>query len=89
MLLNKDNNINTVWLAQFDECDKRTTIFKVTAKTSNLPTDGKWIALDADAGYSVPSNHYLRLVGEAQKMFEGAIPVRDTFSTEIPTRAPT
>ena len=83
------SNINTVWLAQFDECDESTAIFKVTAKTRDLPIDGKWLALDADAGYSVPSDHYLRLTGEAQKMFDGRIPVRDTFPTSSPTRAPT
>ena len=83
------SNINTVWLAQFDECDEATAIFKLTAKTNDLPVDGDWMALDADAGYSVPSDHYLRLAGDAQKMFEGTIPLRDTFPTPSPTRLPT
>ncbi|KAL7428316.1 hypothetical protein ACHAXH_002375 [Discostella pseudostelligera] len=81
-------NINTVWLAQFDECDEGTAIFKLTAKTSDLPANGKWLALDAD-GYNVPSDHYLRLAGEAQKMLEGSIPIQDTIPTSSPTRIPT
>jgi len=83
------SNINTVWLAMFDEVDEGTAIFKVTAKSSDLPVEGTWLALDADAGYSVPSDHYLRLAGEAQKMLDGRIPVSGTFPTPSPTRAPT
>ncbi len=83
-----DSNINTVWLAQFDECDEGTAIYKLTAKTSDLPVDGNWLALDAD-GYSVRSDHYLRLAGEAQKMLDGSKPLQATMPTPSPTRLPT
>jgi hypothetical protein len=82
------SNINTVWLAQFDECDEGTAIYKLTAKSSDLPIDGTWLALDAD-GYNVPSDHYLRLAGEAQKMLDGTKPVQATIPTPSPTRMPT
>lgn len=48
------------------------TVFKVTAKTSDLPADGTWLALDAD-GQNLPSDWYLRLAGQAQQMLEGKI----------------
>jgi hypothetical protein len=67
-----------VWLAQFDEVDEGTAIFKVTSKTSDLPAQGNWVALDAD-GQSLPSDWYLRLAGEAQKMFEGKAPLSPTI----------
>ena len=70
-----NSNITTIWCAQFDEVDEGTAIFKVAAKASDLPLpkDG-WLALDAD-GYSLPSDWYLRLTGEAQLMLEGRIPL--------------
>ena len=74
-----DPNINTLYLAQFDEVDEGTAIFKVTAKTSDLPLPtGGWLALDAD-GYSLPSDWYLRLAGEAQLMLEGRVPLTATI----------
>jgi len=45
-------------LAQFDEVNEGTAIFKVTAKTSNLPLpNGGWLALEAIG--ENPSNSYL------------------------------
>jgi hypothetical protein len=74
-----DPIINTLYLAQFDEVDEGTAIFKVTAKTSDLPLPtGGWLALDAD-GYSLPSDWYLRLAGEAQLMLEGRVPLTATI----------
>jgi hypothetical protein len=71
-------NIKTIWMAQFDEADEGTAIFKATAATSQLPAEGKWLALDAD-GQSVPSDWYLRLAGEAQKMLEGMRSLKSTI----------
>lgn len=64
-------NISSIWVAQFDEVDEGTAIFKVTPTTSDnpQPTTG-WLALDKD-GHSLPSDWYLRLTGEAQLMLEG------------------
>jgi hypothetical protein len=73
-----DPNITTIWMAQFDEVDEGTAIFKMTSKTSDLPAEGDWLALDAD-GRSLPSDWYLRLAGEAQKMFDGMRPLNSTI----------
>jgi hypothetical protein len=69
-----DPNIKTIWMAQFDEVDEGTAIFKMTSKTSDLPAEGSWLALDAD-GIPLPSDWYLRLAGEAQKMLGGMSPL--------------
>ena len=50
-----DPNIKTIWLAQFDELDEATAIFKVKAKQSDLPAKGNWIGLDVD-GHDLPSD---------------------------------
>lgn len=56
-------------LTQFDECDEATAISKVKAKSSDLPIEGNWLALDAD-GHDLPPDWYLRLTGEAQRMLQ-------------------
>jgi hypothetical protein len=73
-------NIKSIWVAQFDEVDESTAIFKVTARSSDnpQPTNG-WLALDAD-GYTLPSDWYLRLTGEVQLMLEG----KRTLTSTIP-----
>ena len=85
-----NTNINTIWCAQFDEVDEGTAIFKVTARTIDLPLpEGGWLALDAH-GDSYPSDWYLRLTGEAQLMLEGMRPLTNTLPlTRMPTRKPT
>mmetsp|Transcript_16477 Transcript_16477/g.34686 ORF Transcript_16477/g.34686 Transcript_16477/m.34686 type:complete len:413 (-) Transcript_16477:271-1509(-) len=72
-------NINTIWMAQFDEVDEGTAIFKVAATEDDLPARGSWLSL-GDDGQSLPSDWYLRLCGEAQKMLEGKI----SLNAEIP-----
>ncbi|KAL7429132.1 hypothetical protein ACHAXH_002286 [Discostella pseudostelligera] len=81
-----NSNITTIWLAQIDEIDEGTAILKVAAKTSDLPVQGKWLPLDID-GQSVPSDWYLRLGGEAQKMFEGTRPLSSVIPIK-PTDPP-
>jgi len=67
-------NISTIWMAQFDELDEGTAIMKVKHKSSSLPTNGQFLGLDADGGYNnLPSDWYLRLTGEAQRMMSGQI----------------
>ena len=84
-------------MAQFDEMDESTAIFKVKAKSSDLPTEGTFLALDAD-GYDLPSDWYLRLVGEAQRMLDGSRSLTTTIpldpsdpppATPNPTSKPT
>ena len=65
-----NRNIKSIWMAQFDETDEGTAIYKVAARTADLPAQGNWLALDSD-GHDLPSDWYLRLAGEAQRMLEG------------------
>ncbi|EED86632.1 predicted protein [Thalassiosira pseudonana CCMP1335] len=67
-----DKNIKTVWMAQFDEVDEGTAIFKVAKNQNEVPADGDWLSLDAD-GKALPNDWYLRLCGEAQKMLQKKI----------------
>jgi hypothetical protein len=66
-----NKNITSIWIAQFDEVDEGTAIFKVAARAGDLPLPrGGWLALDAE-GRELPPDWYLRLAGEAQLMLEG------------------
>ena len=55
--------VDTVYVAMFDEVDEGTAIFKVT---SSPPTQGYFVGYDG-----LPSDWYLRLVGEGQRMLRG------------------
>lgn len=63
----RNKDIASIWMAQFDEVDEGTAIFKVASSKQQLPAEGKWLSLDAD-GVLLPNDWYLRLCGEAQKM---------------------
>lgn len=95
-----DETIKTIWMAQFDEVDEGTAIFKVAKDESEVPAEGDWLTLDAD-GESLPDDWYLRLCGKAQRMFAGTIPLTETIpilpvspatthpATFSPTKSPT
>jgi hypothetical protein len=55
-------HVDTVCVAMFDEVDEGTAIFKVT---SSPPVQGHFVTYDA-----LPSDWYLRLVGEATKRLQ-------------------
>lgn len=73
-----DRNIISIWMAQFDEVDEGTAIFKVAKDQSEVPDSGDWLTLDAD-GYDLPHDWYLRLCGEAQKMLAGETVLSNTI----------
>ncbi|CAA9445468.1 MAG: hypothetical protein AVDCRST_MAG64-4508 [uncultured Phycisphaerae bacterium] len=64
----------TVYVAMFDEVDEGTAIFKVTDAP---PTQAHFVGHDG-----MPSDWYLRLVGEGARMFRGEVPV----TGEIPIK---
>ena len=64
--------VDSACVAMFDEVDEGTAIFKVT---NTPPTQAHFLGYE-----SLPSDWYLRLVGEGAKMLRGKIPV----SAEIP-----
>ena len=68
----------SVQLFQFDEVDEGTAIMKVAENSDYHPRTGSWLTLDAD-GEALPSDWYLRLAGEAQKMFKGEVALTDTI----------
>ena len=41
------DSINTIWMAQFDEVDEGTAIFKVARAEHELPAQGTWLSLAA------------------------------------------
>ena len=55
-----------VYIAMFDEVDEGTAIFKVAATPEDKPVGTKFLTLDVD-GHSLPSDWFLRVVGEAAK----------------------
>ncbi len=69
-------------MAQFDEVDEGTAIFKVAKNNQELPAEGNWLTLDAD-GVALPNDWYLKLCGEAQKMLLGTI----ALTNKIPIKA--
>ena len=85
-----NDDISTIFTAQFDEVDEGTAIFKVAPRKVDLPLPiGGWLSLDAD-GIDVPSDWYLRLTGEAQRMLDGSRPLTSTLPlTRKPTSRPT
>lgn len=61
---------NMIYVAMFDEVDEGTAMFKIAENASQVPTTGKFLTLNAD-GENLPSDWYLRLMGEASRMLKG------------------
>jgi hypothetical protein len=59
--------VDCVYVAMFDEVDEGTAIFKVT---SSPPTQGHFVGYEG-----LPSDWYLRLVGEGARMLRGERPI--------------
>ena len=62
-----DAGANMIYVAMFDEVDEATAIYKVAPTAADTPEQGYWLTLDAD-GYSLPSDWYLRLSYDIEKM---------------------
>jgi hypothetical protein len=74
VIANKKVGVDMLYVAMFDEVDEGTAIFKCS---NNPPTScgSKFLTLDG-----LPSDFYLRLVGQAGKLLRGEIPL----TSEIP-----
>jgi hypothetical protein len=59
-----------LYSAMFDEVDEGTAMYKLGASPPEVPSEPGFVTLDADRE-PVPSDWYLRLAGEAQKMLRG------------------
>jgi hypothetical protein len=64
--------VDCVYVAMFDEVDEGTAIFKVT---SSPPAQGRFLGYEG-----LPSDWYLRLVGEGGKMLRGQRPLTADIS---------
>jgi len=72
-----------IYGAMFDEVDEGTAMYKTAATSRQMPAQGEFVALDID-GYSLPSDWYLRLAGEATKMLRGEIPLDPQLPLTLP-----
>jgi len=75
-----DAGVEFIYVAMFDETDEGTAIFKLAETKTQIPVEiqDMIVPLDAD-GYDLPSDWYLRLAGETQKMLDGTIGVTSSI----------
>jgi hypothetical protein len=70
-----------IFTAMFDEVDEGTAILKVASTQQDVPSEGRFLSLDAD-GERLPSDWYLQLAGQAGKLLRREIQTQ----AEIPIR---
>ena len=61
-----------MYVAMFDEVDEGTAMYKMVETTDGLPLGADQVPLNED-GYDLPSDWYLQVGTEIQKMLEGSI----------------
>ncbi len=68
--------VKFIYVAMFDEVDEGTAMFKITNITAKLPiqANDRLVFLDID-GVNLPSDWYLKLADQTQKMLNGTIPL--------------
>ncbi len=80
---------NMLYVAMFDEVDEGTAMFKIAENASQVPSTGKFLTLNAD-GEALPSDWYLRLMGEATRMMNGQRALVATMpANPLPANVPT
>jgi hypothetical protein len=67
-----------MYVAMFDEVDEGTAMYKLVETVDDLPVGADQVPLNED-GYDLPSDWYLQVGTEIQKMLEGTIPVTATL----------
>ncbi len=72
---------NMIYVAMFDEVDEGTAMFKIAENASQTPSTGRFLTLNAD-GENLPSNWYLRLMGEASRMLKKQRPLVATMPSD-------
>ena len=77
--------VKFIYVAMFDEVDEGTAMFKITDITAKLPiqANDRLVSLDID-GVNLPSDWYLKLADQTQKMLNGTIPL----TSDIPLTPP-
>ena len=68
--------VKFIYVAMFDEVDEGTAMFKITDTKAKLPVEAqdRLVSLDID-GFNLPSDWYLKLADQTQKMLDGTIPL--------------
>jgi hypothetical protein len=67
-----------MYVAMFDEVDEGTAMYKMATTPAGCPVDADQVPLDED-GYNLPSDWYLRVGTQAQKMLDGTIGLTDVL----------
>jgi hypothetical protein len=77
--------VKFIYVAMFDEVDEGTAMFKITDRKAKLPVEARdrLVSLDID-GVNLPSDWYLKLADQTQKMLDGTIPL----TSDIPILTP-
>ena len=75
-----------MYVAMFDEIDEGTAMYKQAVSVDDLPVDTQLVPLDVD-GYALPSDWYLQLGREAQKMLDGRINLTNKIPISMPSRS--
>ena len=69
-----------IYVAMFDEVDEATAMFKITETKAELPVQAQDILVPLDIdGTKLPSDWYLQLADQTQRMLEGSIPLSSTM----------
>ena len=70
---------NFIYVAMFDEVDEGTAMLKAAPTHATVPTTGTYLTLDADGYNCLPSDWYLQLANETQKMLDGTTAASSTI----------
>lgn len=75
-----DAGAKFIYVAMFDEVDEGTAMFKIAANKNAVPVEVSdiLVTLDQD-GLQLPSDWYLKLADQTQKMLDGSIPLSATI----------
>lgn len=71
-------NSKFMYVAMFDEVDEGTAMYKLVETPDNLPVGADQVPLNED-GYKLPSDWYLQVGTEIQKMIEGSTALTPTL----------
>lgn len=73
-----------MYVAMFDEVDEGTAMYKLVEASNDLPIGADQVPLNED-GYDLPSDWYLQIGTELQKMLEGSIALTEELPLSLPS----
>jgi len=78
--------VKFIYVAMFDEVDEGTAMFKITDTKAKLPiqANDRLVSLDID-GLNLPSDWYLKLADQTQKMLDKTIPLTSVIPITPPS----